>query len=159
MLALPASVRVYFATAPCDMRRGFDALGAMVREHFGDDPLSGHLFVFRSRRGDRLKILWWDRDGFVLWYKRLEKGTFRINVNAEQADQARIELDRRTLAMLLEGIDPVVVRKSRRFSLRTHAQSARMPIMSQHDDDARPEHAARRCRDAQVAAAGDARRA
>lgn len=124
MLALPASVRVYFATAPCDMRRGFDALGAMVREHFGDDPLSGHLFVFRSRRGDRLKILWWDRDGFVLWYKRLEKGTFRIA--AEEAGQSRIEIDRRTLTMLLEGIEPRTIKKSRRFSLEGLAPSARV---------------------------------
>ena len=126
MLALPASVRVYFATAPCDMRRGFDALGAMVRESFGDDPLSGHLFVFRSRRGDRLKILWWDRDGYVLWYKRLEKGTFRIAAEPAHARSARIELDRRTLAMILEGIDPVDVKKTRRFSLRPLAPSARV---------------------------------
>jgi transposase len=126
VLALPASVRVFFATAPCDMRRGFDALGAMVHETFGDDPLSGHLFVFRSRRGDRLKILWWDRDGFVLWYKRLEKGTFRIAAPPAHAAQARIELDRRTLAMLLEGIDPAVVKNSRRFSVRALAPSVRV---------------------------------
>lgn len=118
MLAMPASVRVYLATAPCDMRRGFDMLAAMVREAFGDDPLSGHLFVFRSKRGDRLKILWWDRDGFVLWYKRLEKGTFRIAVSAAHAGGARVELDRRTLAMLLEGIEPNSVKKSRRFPWR-----------------------------------------
>ena len=126
MLALPASVRVFFATAPCDMRRGFDALGAMVRETFGDDPLSGHLFVFRSRRGDRLKILWWDRDGFVLWYKRLEKGTFRIGAELAHSSHTRIELDRRTLAMLLEGIEPIVVRKLPRFSVRPLALSARV---------------------------------
>jgi transposase len=126
MLALPASVRIYFATAPCDMRRGFDALGAMVRETFGDDPLSGHLFVFRSRRGDRLKILWWDRDGFVLWYKRLEKGTFRIAVKPVHVEDARIELDRRTLAMLLEGIEPTIVKKSRRFCRSALAPSARV---------------------------------
>jgi len=126
VLTLPASVRVFFATAPCDMRRGFDALGAMVRETFGDDPLEGHLFVFRSRRGDRLKILWWDRDGFVLWYKRLEQGTFRIAAKPAHAGQARIELDRRTLAMLLEGIDPAVVKKTRRFSLNPLALSARV---------------------------------
>lgn len=126
MLALPASVRVFFATAPCDMRRGFDALGAMVRETFGDDPLSGHLFVFRSRRGDRLKILWWDRDGFVLWYKRLEKGTFRIGAELAHSGHTRVELDRRTLAMLLEGIEPMVVKKSRRFSVRPLAPSARV---------------------------------
>jgi transposase len=126
MLALPASVRVFFATAPTDMRRGFNALEAMVRETFGDDPLSGHFFVFRSRRGDRLKILWWDRDGFVLWYKRLEKGTFRLPAKPTDDGQARIELDRRTLAMLLEGIDPTTVKKSRRFSQSALARFGRM---------------------------------
>jgi transposase len=124
LLALPASVRVFFATAPCDMRRGFDMLEAMVRESFGDDPLSGHLFVFRSRRGDRLKILWWDRDGYVLWYKRLEKGTFRMAANSAPAGSARIELDRRTLTMLLEGIEPANVKKTRRFSMNPLALSA-----------------------------------
>ena len=85
MLALPASVRVFVAVEPCDMRRGFDTLAAMVREGFGEDPLSGHLFVFRSRRGDRIKILWWDRDGFVLWCKRLERGSFRLAVHPGDA--------------------------------------------------------------------------
>jgi len=122
MLGLPASVRVYLASQPCDMRRGFDALAAMVKEHFGDDPLSGHLFMFRSRRGDRLKILWWDRDGFVLWYKRLEKGVFRVTSHGSAADvggAARVELSRRELSMLLEGIDVKTVRISRRYSLQT----------------------------------------
>ena len=77
MLSLPASVRVFFAADVCDMRRGFDALAAMVVNAFGHDPISGHLFLFRSRRGDRLKVLRRDRDGFVLWYKRLEKGVWR----------------------------------------------------------------------------------
>ena len=126
MLSLPASVRVFFATAPTDMRRGFNALEAMVRETFGDDPLCGHLFVFRSRGGDRLKILWWDRDGFVLWYKRLEKGTFRLPMKPTENGQARIELDRRTLSMLLEGIEPTNVKKSRRVSLSALALSARV---------------------------------
>jgi transposase len=108
------------------MRRGFNMLEAMVRETFGDDPLSGHLFVFRSRRGDRVKILWWDRDGFVLWYKRLERGTFRLPSKPKEDGPARIELDRRMLAMLLEGIDPKNIRKSRRFSSNALALSARV---------------------------------
>lgn len=108
------------------MRRGFNMLEAMVRETFGDDPLSGHLFVFRSRRGDRVKILWWDRDGFVLWYKRLERGTFQLPSKPKEDGPARIELDRRMLAMLLEGIDPKNIRKSRRFSSNALALSARV---------------------------------
>ncbi len=116
MLSLPASVRIYLATGPCDMRKGFDSLAAMVREGFGDDPLSGHLFVFRSRRADRIKILWWDRDGYAIWMKRLEKGTFRAAVAEAVRGAARVEIPRRDLAMLLEGIDPGNVRKSSRFA-------------------------------------------
>ena len=116
MLSLPASVRIYLATEPCDMRKGFDSLAALVRETFGDDPLSGHLFVFRSRRADRLKVLWWDRDGYAIWMKRLEKGTFRLAVPDASRGAARVEIPRRDLAMLLEGIDPRKVTKSRRFA-------------------------------------------
>ena len=116
MLSLPASVRIMLAVEPCDMRKGFDSLAAIVRETFGDDPLSGHLFVFRSRRGDRMKILWWDRDGFAIWMKRLEKGTFRVTVSDSARGAARIELPRRELMMMLEGIDAKYVVKSRRFA-------------------------------------------
>jgi len=115
MLSLPAPVRIFLAVEPCDMRKGFDSLAALVRETFGDDPLSGHLFVFRSRRGDRLKILWWDRDGFAIWMKRLEKGTFRVALSESSRRAARIELPRRELMMMLEGIEQQYVRKSRRF--------------------------------------------
>ena len=70
--------RIWMASEATDMRCGFDRLAERVRGVIGEDPLSGHLFVFRSRRGDRLKILHWDRDGFVLWYKRLEEGVFKL---------------------------------------------------------------------------------
>ena len=78
MLSLPELVRIYCCTQPTDMRKGFDSLAALVRDWLGHDPLSGHLFVFRSRRGDRVKLLWWDRDGWTLYYKRLEQGVFRF---------------------------------------------------------------------------------
>ena len=78
MLNLSELVRIYVCLAPTDMRKSFDSLAALVREGLGYDPLSGHLFVFRSRRGDRIKLLWWDRDGLTLYYRRLEKGTFRF---------------------------------------------------------------------------------
>ena len=69
--------RIYLCTLPADMRKGFDTLAALVRDFLGHDPLSGHMFLFVGRGKDRLKILYWDADGFALWYKRLEEGTFR----------------------------------------------------------------------------------
>jgi len=80
-------------------------------------PTSGHLFIFRNRRGDRLKILYWDRDGMALWYKRLERGTFRLPSDAACArEPARLELDSRQLFAILEGIDLDRVKKSRRYA-------------------------------------------
>jgi transposase len=76
MLTIPPSVRIFAALGATDLRRGMDSLSALVRERFGLEPLSGHLFLFRNRRGDRLKILVWDRSGFWVLYKRLERGTF-----------------------------------------------------------------------------------
>jgi transposase len=95
--------RIWLASEATDMRCGFDRLAERVRVVIGEDPLSGHLFIFRSRRGDRLKILHWDRDGFVLWYKRLEAGVFKVP-RAEGAGRA-LELRASELAMILDGID------------------------------------------------------
>ena len=78
MIHLPASVRVYLCLTPCDMRKSFDSLHALVREHLELDAFAGHLFVFTSRRKDRVKILYWDRDGFAVWSKRLEEGTYAV---------------------------------------------------------------------------------
>lgn len=106
-------VRVLLCTSPTDMRKGFDTLAVLVRDDLGDDPLSGHLFLFVGRRRDRLKILYWDRDGYALWYKRLEKGTFRIPV--AKPDAASIELKASELAMLLDGIDLRSIQRRQRF--------------------------------------------
>ena len=80
MIHLPASVRVYLCLTPCDMRKSFDSLQALVREHLQLDAFAGHLFVFTSRRKDRVKILYWDRDGFAVWSKRLEVRTYAFSV-------------------------------------------------------------------------------
>ena len=77
MLNFPPAVRIWLGTAPVDLRRSFDGLAEQVRQHLHNDPLSGHVFVFRNKRGDRIKLLYWDEDGFVIVYKRLEEGTFR----------------------------------------------------------------------------------
>jgi transposase len=94
-------VRVWLVAGGTDMRRGFDGLSALVQMHLCDDPFSGQLFVFRGRRGDRIKVLWWDGDGLCLFAKRLERGRFVW----PQAREGKIALSRAQLAMLLEGID------------------------------------------------------
>jgi len=106
-------VRLYLCAAPTDMRKGFDSLAALVRDSFGQDPLSGHLFLFISRTRDRLKILYWDRDGYALWYKRLEAGTFRVPVVKD--GRSHVELKASELAMLLAGIDLRSIRRGPRF--------------------------------------------
>ena len=114
MLSLPASTRIFLCLEVADMRRGFDGLAAMASEVIGEDPLSGHLFVFRNRRADRVKILYWDRDGLCMWYKRLEKGTFKFPVPVTSSQLPRAEVKASDLIMLLDGVDLVSVRRQRR---------------------------------------------
>jgi len=121
MLSLPPSVRIFLCVEVTDMRRGFDGLAAMVSERLKDDPLSGHMFVFRNRRRDRVKILYWDRDGFALWYKRLEKGTFKFPSVASSRSR-RIEVKASDLMMLLDGVDLRTVRREKRYA-RSHVLS------------------------------------
>ena len=109
MLTVASGAKVFLAAEPVDLRRGHDGLTALVRSRFGMDPLDGHLFVFVGRRVDRVKILFWDRGGFVLYYKRLARGRFRMPKIADGAD--RIVLDGTELAMLLGGFDLVGARR------------------------------------------------
>ena len=97
-----------------DMRRGFDGLAAMTSNVIGEDPLSGHLFVFRNRRQDRVKILYWDCDGFALWYKRLEKGAFKFPTVVSRRSR-RVEIKASDLMMLLDGVDLRSVRRQQRY--------------------------------------------
>jgi transposase len=114
MLTLPSSVRVYLAAQPVDLRRGHDALVALVRHTWRLNPFDGHLFVFLGRRADRVKILAWDRNGFVLYYKRLSQGRFRMP--SVPAGATRVEMDATTLAMLLDGIDVRHVRRPKAWT-------------------------------------------
>jgi transposase len=120
MLSLPPSIRIFLCAEVADMRRGFDGLAAMTHEIVGEDPMSGHLFVFRNRRRDRVKILYWDRDGYALWYKRLEKGTFRFPSVTSRRSR-RIEVKASDLMMLLDGVDLMSVRRQRRYARHTCA--------------------------------------
>ena len=101
MIAIPAGMRVFLAMGPTDMRKGFDGLSVLAQETLNQDPFSGHLFVFRGKRGDLVKILYWDGQGFCLFAKRLEKGRFVWPLTKEGS----VTLTPAQLSMLLEGID------------------------------------------------------
>jgi transposase len=103
MIGANHSVQIWVAAAPVDMRKSFDGLAEHVRAFLGHDPLCGHMFVFRNRTGERLKILWWDRNGLVLYYKRLEKGTFRFPSADASTGQKCLTLDSNQLVQLLAG--------------------------------------------------------
>ena len=112
MFGLSAAVRVYLAQEPADMRKSFDGLAALASGALGLDPLSGHLFVFVNKRRDRIKILYWDRDGLAVWAKRLERGTYRV----PDAAAGRVEMTTAELAALLAGIDLNTARRRVRYS-------------------------------------------
>jgi transposase len=96
------------------MRKSFDGLLALVRDFLGhQNPLSGHLFVFRNKRGDRLKAIWWDTDGLAIFYKRLEEGSFSL----PSGEAKQVEMTAADLQLLLQGIDPTKVQRAKRYSL------------------------------------------
>ena len=109
---------IYVATTPVDMRKSFDGLAAVVKHGFQKNPLDGTFFVFINKAADRLKILYWDRDGYAQWYKRLEAGRFRIPVALLGNGQPVALVSAAQLAMILEGIEPVVVKQRKRFTLK-----------------------------------------
>lgn len=122
MLTVAAGARVYLAVEPVDLRRGHDGLCALVRGQLALDPFAGHLFVFVGRRRDRIKILFWDRGGFVVYYKRLARG--RFTTPRVSADADRITLDSTQLAMLLGGFDPVDARRTSAWEPASRRPSA-----------------------------------
>jgi transposase len=113
MLRLPPSVRIFVATQPVDGRKGVDSLAAMVRSVFSADPLSGHLYVFFSRRCDRVRIIYWDRNGFAMWTKRLERGRYRAPLDPETLTLKALEAGE--LSLVLDGLDLADARRRPRW--------------------------------------------
>jgi transposase len=112
MIMLPSAVRIFLCTRSTDLRKSFDGLSGLVQECFDQELLTGHLFLFLNRRRDRIKILYFDRDGLAIWYKRLEVGSFQL---PEPIPQDGVELQPAQLAMLLSGIDLRTARQRKRF--------------------------------------------
>jgi transposase len=112
MLSLPPAVGIWVSTQPADLRKSFDGLAVLVEQWLAADPLSGHVFVFRNKAGDRVKLLVWDGDGYVIYYKRLEEGTFRFPM---AGDQASVAIRAADLLMLLDGVDLASVRRRPRY--------------------------------------------
>jgi transposase len=113
MLSLPPTVRIWLAAQPADLRKSFDGLAALVREGLQGDPLSGDVFVFRNKAGDRVKLLLWEEDGYAIWYKRLEAGTFRFPTPADA--QPRAQIRAADFVMLLAGVDLASVKRGKRY--------------------------------------------
>lgn len=140
MLNISRTTRVFLATEPTDMRKGFDGLFAIVETVITEDPFSGHLFVFRNRRRDRLKVLWWDRDGLAIFYKRLERGSYQFPTDtivrksggptSDTLNSQRCEIRADELSLLLEGIDLASVKRRRRYQrpVTADANASASPI-------------------------------
>jgi transposase len=127
MISLSHDVRVFLHAPSTDLRKGFDALSGLVTSVFGQDPTSGHLFLFVNRRHDRLKILYWDRDGLAIWYKRLETpGTFQLP--AVPHDAKSVEMTTTQLSLILSGIDLRSAHQRKRYQRPT--QEVQKPATS-----------------------------
>lgn len=115
MLSLPPSVRLFVATQPVDGRKGPDSLMALVRDVLRHDPLSGHLFIFFSKRCDRVRIVYWDRNGYAMWTKRLEKGRFRPTTFWKDGRLSSVSIEAAELALVVEGIELAGARRRPRW--------------------------------------------
>ena len=118
MLSLPPGVRLFVATQPVDDRKGADSLMVIVRDVFGYDPLSGHLFILFSMRRDRVRIVYWDRNGFATWTKRLERGRYSLALDSE-GKPAATAIEAAELGLILEGIDLAGARRRPRWTPAT----------------------------------------
>jgi len=113
MLSLPLPVKIFWRIDPTDLRKSFDGLAAIVREELGHDPFSGHLFIFASKRRNRVKLLYFEKGGFAIWYKRLEEGTFAMPIIAGDGKSALLSAE--DFALLLSGVEPSSVKRRKRY--------------------------------------------
>ena len=112
-MIIPATVKFYLCLKPTDMRKGFNGLSAMVTHELDRDPLSGHFYIFRNKTKNKLKILYWDRSGYAIWYKQLQEGKFNFPTHKDSS----IEIDTTTVSMILEGVDLTSIKYQKRFKL------------------------------------------
>jgi transposase len=117
--AISHQLRIFLCTEPADMRKNFRGLSGLVRRSMMLDPLSGFLFVFRNKRGDRLKVLYCDGDGLAIWYKQLQRGTFRFP-DLSNYSSAGLEIDHSTLRLILDGIDLSTIRRQHRYKINAN---------------------------------------
>jgi transposase len=117
MLSLPPTAKIYLCTIPADMRKSFDGLCGLIRTWLHGDPLSGDMFVFRNKTGDRIKILTFEGDGLAIFYKRLESGTYRFPLAAD--DSGKVTVRSADLLMILDGVELSSVQRRKRY--RQHA--------------------------------------
>lgn len=123
MITLRLPTRVYLCITPTDMRKSFDSLAMLVTSTMASDPLAGDLFIFKSKRGDRLKLLYWDGDGYALWYKRLEEGRFTFPTTGTKQGEAGLSIRTAELVMLLDGVDLSSVKRLPRYQRVAQAAS------------------------------------
>ncbi len=116
MIGSVGNTRIFLCTEDTDMRKSFNSLTAIIRRSMHLDPLSGYIFVFKNRRADRIKLVYWDRNGMAMWYKLLQKGTFRFP-DLQNYSSSGVEIDASTLFLILDGIDLGSIRRQQRLRL------------------------------------------
>lgn len=125
MIGLGNQTRIFLCTQDTDMRRSFNSLRGIIQRTMHLDPLSGFLFIFKNKHGDRIKVVYWDVTGFAMWYKCLQKGTFKFP-DLQNYTSAGIEIDQSTLLLILDGIDLASIRRQPRFRLNRSTDNSRI---------------------------------
>jgi transposase len=129
MLGNPLNARIFLCTQDTDMRKSFDSLRGIIRSAMHLDPLSGSLFIFKNKRGDRIKCIYWDDDGFAMWYKVLQRGTFQFP-DLQNISSAGLEIDASTMRLILDGVDLGSIRQRPRFRpTRRQPENPRNPFV------------------------------